>query len=217
MKRQGSMRPWSGTRLAMRMSISISASEGAGSFSSWIGAELRLSRKSIVGDGMAGLLCDRGDETAGARRSGRGESTLKLPPRWASWQPMYVLLTRLAVLLAVFALAALPAAAQGAGKLEPRLKLPDLKSFRGVPHIEAPLPKLDFGNITLTAELVDKGPQVTRGLVWRIFGPQAGADGKLPLIASARGGTSVFQLEPGSYLVHASYGRAGATKRITVG
>jgi len=130
---------------------------------------------------------------------------------------MYVLLTRLAVLLAVFALAAFPAAAQGAGKLEPRLKLPDLKSFRGAPHIEAPLPKLDFGNITLTAELVDKGPQVTRGLVWRIFGPQAGADGKLPLIASARGGTSVFQLEPGSYLVHASYGRAGATKRITVG
>ncbi|TIV04681.1 MAG: hypothetical protein E5W02_28655, partial [Mesorhizobium sp.] len=27
----------------------------------------------------------------------------------------------------------------------------------------------------------------------------------------------VFQLDPGSYLVHASYGRAGATKRITVG
>jgi hypothetical protein len=79
------------------------------------------------------------------------------------------------------------------------------------------LPKLSFGNVTLVAELVDKGPQVTRGLVWRVFGPQADTDGKLPLIASARGGTSVFQLDPGSYLVHASYGRAGATKRITVG
>ena len=32
-----------------------------------------------------------------------------------------------------------------------------------------------------------------------------------------RGGTSHFELEPGSYLVHAAYGRAGATKRITVG
>src|SRR5690606_8931956 len=32
-----------------------------------------------------------------------------------------------------------------------------------------------------------------------------------------QGGTSVFDLEPGSYLVHASYGRAGATKRISVG
>jgi hypothetical protein len=130
---------------------------------------------------------------------------------------MYALLTRLAVLFAVLAPAAWPAAAQDAGKLEPRLKLPDLKSFRAAPQIEATLPKLDFGNVTLTAELVDKGPQVTRGLVWRIFGPQAGTDGKLPLIASARGGTSIFQLEPGSYLVHASYGRAGATKRITVG
>ena len=39
----------------------------------------------------------------------------------------------------------------------------------------------------------------------------------MPLVASAQGGTSVFQLEPGSYLVHASFGRAGATKRITVG
>ncbi|TGT20390.1 hypothetical protein EN817_30930, partial [Mesorhizobium sp. M3A.F.Ca.ET.174.01.1.1] len=39
----------------------------------------------------------------------------------------------------------------------------------------------------------------------------------LPMVASAHGGSAVFQLEPGSYLVHASYGRAGATKRITVG
>ena len=130
---------------------------------------------------------------------------------------MYAVLERLTVLLSFLALAVLPVAAQEAGKLEPRLKLPDLKSFRGVPSIEAPLPKLTFGNVTLIAELVDKGPQVTRGLVWRVFGPQAGEDGKLPLIASARGGTSVFQLDPGSYLVHASYGRAGATKRITVG
>ena len=48
-------------------------------------------------------------------------------------------------------------------------------------------------------------------------GPEAGPDGKLPLIASSQGGTSVFELAPGGYLVHASYGRAGATKRITVG
>jgi hypothetical protein len=121
------------------------------------------------------------------------------------------------VLLSILALAVPPAVAQETGHLEPRLKLPDLKSFRGAPDVHAALPKLSFGNVTLVAELVDKGPQVTRGLVWRVFGPQADTDGKLPLIASARGGTSVFQLDPGSYLVHASYGRAGATKRITVG
>ncbi|TIW96340.1 MAG: hypothetical protein E5V59_11145, partial [Mesorhizobium sp.] len=61
-----------------------------------------------------------------------------------------------------------------------------------------------------------KGSDITRGIVWRVFKPQA-VNGKLPMVASAHGGTAVFQLEPGSYLVHASYGRAGATKRITVG
>ena len=130
---------------------------------------------------------------------------------------MCAALKRLVLLFAVLAFAALPALAQDAGKLEPRLKLPDLKGFRAPPNFGAALPKLAFGNVTLQAELVDKGPAVTRGLVWRIFGPKADSEGKLPLVASARGGTSVFQLEPGSYLVHASYGRAGATKRISVG
>ena len=69
----------------------------------------------------------------------------------------------------------------------------------------------------MSAKLTEEGEDITRGLVWRVFGQRPAPDGKLPLVASAQGGTSVFQLEPGSYLVHASYGRAGATKRITVG
>jgi hypothetical protein len=73
------------------------------------------------------------------------------------------------------------------------------------------------GDITLAAQLTREGSEITRGLVWRVFGPQPGPDGKLPLIASAQGGSNTFQLAPGSYLVHASFGRAGATKRITVG
>jgi hypothetical protein len=75
---------------------------------------------------------------------------------------------------------------------------------------------LSRGEITLAAQLTEEGAEINRGLVWRIFSPKPGPDGKLPLIASAQGGSSVFQLEPGSYLVHASFGRAGATKRITV-
>src|SRR5690606_20543072 len=50
-----------------------------------------------------------------------------------------------------------------------------------------------------------------------IFRPEPDEDGKLPLVATAEGGTSRLHLAPGSYLVHASFGRAGATKRITVG
>lgn len=73
------------------------------------------------------------------------------------------------------------------------------------------------GQVTLSAHLTDDGPSITRGLVWRIFSPERDAEGKLPMVASAQGGDGVFTLPPGSYLIHASFGRAGATKRITVG
>jgi hypothetical protein len=96
------------------------------------------------------------------------------------------------------------------------LKLPGISSY-ATPKSETPLALAGSGAITLSAQLTDKGADITRGIVWRVFKPVAASDGKLPMVASAHGGTAVFQLEPGSYLVHASYGRAGATKRITVG
>lgn len=95
------------------------------------------------------------------------------------------------------------------------LKLPGISSY-ATPKSEAPLALGGGGAITLSAQLTDKGTDITRGLVWRVFKPVP-VNGKLPMVASAHGGSAVFQLEPGRYLVHASYGRAGATKRITVG
>lgn len=95
------------------------------------------------------------------------------------------------------------------------LKLPGISSY-AKPKSETPLALGNGGAITLSAQLTDKGADITRGIVWRVFKPEPTRDGKLPMVASAHGGTAVFQLEPGSYLVHASYGRAGATKRITV-
>lgn len=95
------------------------------------------------------------------------------------------------------------------------LKLPGISSY-ATPKSETPLALGGGGSITLSAQLTDKGTDISRGLVWRVFKPEA-VNGKLPMVASAHGGSAVFQLEPGSYLVHASYGRAGATKRITVG
>lgn len=94
------------------------------------------------------------------------------------------------------------------------LKLPGISSY-ATPKGERSLALGSGGAITLSAQLTDKGADITRGIVWRVFKPEA-VNGKLPMVASAHGGTAVFQLEPGSYLVHASYGRAGATKRITV-
>lgn len=96
--------------------------------------------------------------------------------------------------------------------------LPGVSGY-AAPDTAAPLARSASvaGQITLTARLTQDGADITRGLAWSIFGPTPGPDGKLPLVGAAQGGSSVFQLEPGSYLVHASFGRAGATKRITVG
>ncbi len=81
----------------------------------------------------------------------------------------------------------------------------------------APLFGVVSARLLLDARLTEESGAVADGMVWRVFGAQAGLDGKLPLIAMARGGPARFDLEPGSYLVHAAFGRADATARIDLG
>ncbi len=97
----------------------------------------------------------------------------------------------------------------------PRIKLPAINSFAPAAS-DRPLATAQNSRVTLAAQLTDEGAEITRGLVWRIFETEPGPDGKLRLVASAKGGAQAFDLSPGEYLVHASFGRAGATKRITV-
>lgn len=80
-----------------------------------------------------------------------------------------------------------------------------------------PLATMQLTPVRLAARMTDKGEEISRGMTWRLFSPDAGEDGKLPLVASAQGGVGVFELKPGTYLVHAAFGRAGATKKISVG
>lgn len=119
-------------------------------------------------------------------------------------------------LCAGFVLSLAPAHAQEGTATGLKLSLPGITGF-APPTTEGRLASSGEGQVTLTAKLTDDSPDLTRGLVWRIFKPEPGDDGKLPLVASGQGGTGTFGLEPGSYLVHAAFGRAGATKRITVG
>jgi hypothetical protein len=71
-------------------------------------------------------------------------------------------------------------------------------------------------DLVLEARLLPAGPAVTEGLIWRVFAAQPNGDGQLPLVQEAEGGTAKLHLAAGDYLVHAAFGRAGATKRITV-
>jgi len=97
----------------------------------------------------------------------------------------------------------------------PNLKLPGLSEYAN-PNAPENKPLAETSELILEAKLKDGDPDIERGLVWRVFSPDPGDDDKLPLIASAKGGTISFHLPEGSYLVHVAYGRAGATKRITM-
>lgn len=98
--------------------------------------------------------------------------------------------------------------------LDETIELPGLSSY--APDQQRETLAADLGELVLDARLTEDGPEITRGLTWRVFKPRPGEDGQLPLVATAQGGSTRFELEPGSYLVHAAFGRAGATKRITI-
>ena len=68
--------------------------------------------------------------------------------------------------------------------------------------------------LVLKATLGVDGPEIPDHLVWRLFSPTPEADGKLPVVAVAKGGEAVFDVPKGSYLLHLAYGRAGMTRRI---
>lgn len=70
--------------------------------------------------------------------------------------------------------------------------------------------------IALDAKLTADGPPLQQGLSWYVFSPVAAGDGKLPLVASSKGGSAAFHLVPGDYFVNVSFGRAGVTKKLTV-
>lgn len=72
------------------------------------------------------------------------------------------------------------------------------------------------GDLSVTARLTDKGADIEKGLTWRIYEPIYGVDNKLPLVASSEGGGAHFLLDPGSYIVHVSFGQANAMRRVTI-
>lgn len=72
------------------------------------------------------------------------------------------------------------------------------------------------GTYTLEARLTPEGSPLDDAVRWRIFGDTPDANGSLPLLGEAEGGLVYIRLDPGSYYVHAAYGRAGATRKIEV-
>jgi hypothetical protein len=79
-----------------------------------------------------------------------------------------------------------------------------------------PLPGGPRHDLILEGRLIEEGDPLMEGIIWRVFGARADEDDRLPLLAEAEGGTTTVRLPAGDYLVHAAFGRAGATKRVTI-
>ncbi len=73
-----------------------------------------------------------------------------------------------------------------------------------------------LGTLTIEARLTEDGAPIQSGMVWRVFRKKPNRQGKLPLVGEANGGPVTLKLRPGEYAVHASYGRAGFIKNVTV-
>ncbi len=93
-------------------------------------------------------------------------------------------------------------------------KMPKLNAFTAPNDPLSPAAMLK--TVKLEAKLKADGKAVEDGLIWSIFSPNAGPDEKLPLVATATGGSAAFQLAPGDYFVNVAFGRAGVTKRLKV-
>lgn len=70
--------------------------------------------------------------------------------------------------------------------------------------------------VALSARLTDDGRTLTRDLTWRVYSDPKDADDKPKLIATRNHASPQFKLEPGTYLIHVSFGRSHITKRVVV-
>ena len=86
-----------------------------------------------------------------------------------------------------------------------------------VPSLSQSLPPVTIGQVTLNAGATFAGSNepIRSGLVWRIFEDRGDAS-QPNIVARSTSPTPSFILSPGNYIIHAAYGFASASKRISV-
>lgn len=72
------------------------------------------------------------------------------------------------------------------------------------------------GSIRLAATLTSGSPILTSGMIWRVFSSKPDADGTFKVVARSEDANPVFELAAGTYFVHLAYGRANATRDVSV-
>lgn len=77
-----------------------------------------------------------------------------------------------------------------------------------IPSVKQPL--------LLSATFGDRGTPVKSGVKWRLFTDQADANGEHMLVAESTAPAPRFDVDPGSYIIHAVYGLVSVAKFVTV-
>lgn len=83
------------------------------------------------------------------------------------------------------------------------------------PVVPVPV-KGDTSLLQLTAAFGGETRPIRSGLIWRVF-PETGGDGVPTPVAQSAAAAPSIAVPPGIYIVHAAYGLASATKRVTIG
>lgn len=131
----------------------------------------------------------------------------------AKWQPAALvpqILVPMLMVLTTSALAQAPTAQQPAPP--PAVTTPPAPPAAVAPSDR---PVTANGLITAKAVLATRDSPIRSGLIWRVY--RLGSNGAAPeLMARSNDATSHFELPPGTYMLHASYGFASAMRRVTL-
>ncbi len=79
-----------------------------------------------------------------------------------------------------------------------------------------PPPAASQGVLALSARFGKDLPNVTGGVIWRIYADRPDASGAFRMLREERSPTPNIVLPPGSYVVHASLGLASAVRPVTL-
>ncbi len=72
------------------------------------------------------------------------------------------------------------------------------------------------GILRVSATLTAESPALQNGLVWRVFSSTPDELGNFKVVSRKEEGNPLFQLLAGDYILHVAYGRANATREITL-
>lgn len=97
----------------------------------------------------------------------------------------------------------------------PNTALPPLRLPAGEEPAKPEPPKGNILHLSAVLSATDAQP-LHGGLRWRVFDEKPELDGSHALVAESYDATPALTLRDGSFIVHAAFGLAGATKRVTI-